>query len=213
MPISANSLIWYYTNNAGSADPTQSLGSSIGTADSITSGVANNIFDDVTGAEASSGTQHFRAIAIKNTDSLNWMNTSIWVTGYIRAASDNDVIYFGVEQPAGSPATIQLIADEYTEPSGITWIAEGTPSSDTIISGTFGTGTIGATDDWGGIWLQRSIPASAAAFSNRSCTIKVEGESSASPLQKLSIEFAVDWKADGAIVVRKIFSDIDAKMA
>jgi len=214
MPITESDLLYKYTGTAGTTNPETALGGSLG-PNTIPSGVDNNVFDDVTGSESSLGEQHYRAIGIHNTlDTHTWMNTSIRVDGYDRAGSNYDVIYFGVEKPvtgAGDPdGTIQIIGSETTAPAAIGWTAEGAPSAYIAISGTDYTGSIGA-DDWAGIWLQRSIPAGADAYSNRSCTIRVQGETSASPLvHQVSAVFKVDW-TDTIFNVTKVAEEIKAR--
>lgn len=194
MPISSTDLVFYYTGLASApGDATLSLGGTI-SADTITDALANNVFDDVSGDEAATGLTEYRAIALKNENTtINLTSASLWVTGYSRSGDTADTISFAVEQPTGSPASITLIADTETDPSLASWQAEGAPSSDTVASGTVGTGTVGMNGDWFGIWLKREVPAGASAFNNRSVTIKVEGETSASPFDKVAVEFAVDW--------------------
>ena len=213
MAITQNDLLYKYTGTAGTANPQTSLGGTLN-ANTIPSGVANNVFDDVTGSESSLGASHYRCIGIHNTLTTHvWMNTSIRVDGYDRAGSSNDVIYFWAEKPAGAggnpDGTVQIIGSETTAPSGVSWTAEGAPSSYTTISGKDYTGSIGA-DDWSAIWLFRSIPAGAAAYTNRSCTIRVQGETSASPLViPVEAVFRVDW-SDKDFKVSRILGDIKA---
>ena len=85
MPITQDELLFKYTGSGSTANPELSLGGTCST-NTIPSGVANNIFDDVTGAEASSGKTEYRAIGIHNSNTTHvWMNTSIRVEGYVRA--------------------------------------------------------------------------------------------------------------------------------
>lgn len=204
MPISSTDLVFYYTATAsGPGDATLSLGGTI-SASTITDALANNVFDDVTGDESASGLTEYRAIVLKNENTtINLTSSSIWITGYTRSGDTADTISFWVEAPSGEPASIQTIASTTVEPSAAVWTDEGSPSSDTIFTGTVGTGTIGMNGDWGGIWLRRVVPAGASAYNNRSVTIKVEGETSASPFEKLSTEFAIDW-TDGFFNIRTI---------
>ena len=215
MPITSNDLLFKYTATGTTTNPELSLGGSL-SPNTIPSGIANNIFDDVTGNESSLGAQEYRAIGIWNTLTTHvWMNTSVRIDGYDRAASSNDVIYFSVEQPTGSAGTlpdgtIGTIGSVNDEPLGASWTAEGTPSAYLAISGVDYSGSIGA-DDWGGIWLQRSVPADAVAYSNRSCTIRVIGETSASPfLYKVEQAFKVDW-TDSKFSIKKIIDNVTAK--
>ena len=210
MGITDGDLFFKYTDDADSGDPSASLGGTL-SPNTITSGVDNNLFDDVTGDESSLGAQHYRAIGIHNTLGTHiWMNVLLWSTGYQRSGSNYDVIYFGKEKPAGAggdpDGTIQIIGSETVEPSAISWTAEGTPSNSIYLDGKDYVGSIGP-DDWAGIWVQRSIPAGAAAYSNRSCTLRVEGETSASPyIYKVGMEFKLSWER-GKFNIEKIFED------
>jgi hypothetical protein len=214
MPITSNDVLFKYTGTATTVNPENALGGSLN-ANTIPSGINNNIFDDVTGNESSLGAQEYRAIGIHNTlTAYVWMNTSVRVDGYARAASSNDVIYFSVERPIGTfgtpDGTISTIASYTVAPAGASWTAEGTPSAYVALSGKDYVGSIGG-DDWGGIWLQRSVPTNAVAYSNRSCTIRVQGETSASPLiYSVASVFKVDWVGK-EFSITKILDEIKAK--
>jgi len=210
MPIAESDLLFKYTATGSTTNPALSLGGTLGT-NTIPSGVANNIFDDVTGDEALTGRVEYRAIGIHNTKAgYTWMNTKAYITGYTRSGSNYDVISFGTERPAGAggnpDGTIQTIANDTTAPSGISWVDEGSPSSTVTVSGKDYTGSVGA-DDWAGFWLRRSVPASAAAYNNRSCTLRVEGETSASPyIYRIITDFKISWDRN-AFNVEKVFHD------
>ena len=196
MGITQSDLLFKYTGTGSASNPEQSLGGTL-SPNTIASGVANNIFDDVTGDEASTGVQHFRAIGIHNTSTTHiFMNTKAYISGYTRASGTFDVIYFGTERPSGTggdpDGTIQTISAETVEPTGITWYAEGSPSQTITISGKDYDGSIGP-NDWSAIWLQRSVPANAEAYSNRSCTLVIRGETSASPLREVEVVFVIHW--------------------
>ena len=113
MPIDTSSLHWRYTGAAtGAANNTLSVGGTV-SATSITSALANNIFDDVTGDEAAGTVNEYRCIGIWNNypaGSYTWMNTSIRVSGYLRSASSWDTMYIATEKPQGAgTGTIQTI--------------------------------------------------------------------------------------------------------
>lgn len=206
MPIESTQLVFEYTDAAtGPSDAIQSLGGTI-SGNSIQSGLANNIYDDVTGDESSSGDTEYRAIAIQNENTtINLTSASIWIDGYVRAASGADTIYFSTQAPSGDPASISVISDESTwdpTPSFTpNWIEEGSPSNTVALEGTVGVGTLGMDGDWSGIWLRRIVPAGASAFSDRSFTLKVQGETSASPLVAVTRIFVVNWTKDAFSVV------------
>ena len=198
MPITSSDLWFKYTGSGSTTNPELSLGGTL-SPNTIPSGVAENVFDNVTGQESQNGNiNHYRAIGIHNTHPTHiWMNTSIRIDGYQAASGTPDVIYFGVERPSGTvgtpEGTIQTISSETVEPSGITWTQEGNPSPWVQISGKDYVGSIGP-DDWAGIWLKRTIPPGAEAYNNRSCTIRVQGETSASPyVFPVAVRFAITW--------------------
>lgn len=210
MGITVDDILFKYTGTAGTTDPETSLGGSI-SLDTIPSGTDNNLFDDVTGDESSLGAQHYRAIGINNTLSTHiWMNTKAYILGYERAGANFDLIYFAPEQPAGTggepDGTIQIIASETDAPTGVTWTVEGTPSDTVDVSGKDYGNSIGA-DDWAGMWIQRSIPSGADAYSDRSCTLRVEGETSASPyIYHVVVDFRLSWY-EGKFSMEKVFED------
>ena len=205
MPLSADEIVFYYTDGAtGPSDNTLSLGGTI-SGSTITSGVANNVFDDVTGDESETGDTEYRAIAVKNISSeYDMLNTKVYISGYDRAATKADTIYFALEKSSGSPASIQHIANESTAPdenkfvtkigNTVSWTEEGSPSS-TLEFGTVNPG------EWFGIWLKRVVPSSASPYNNRSCTIVVQCETTASPYRiQIERKYVVSWSKDGISV-------------
>lgn len=210
MGISVADILFKYTGTADTSDPETSLGGTCA-VDTIPLATDNNLFDDVTGDESSLGVSHYRAIGIHATlATYIWMNTKAYITGYTRAGADNDVISFAVEKPvtgAGDPdGTIQIIAGETFAPTGVTWTTEGAPSNTMDLSGQAYANSIGP-DDWAAIWFRRAVPAGAAAFSNRACTLRVEGETSASPyIYNVVVDFKISWY-EGHFSVEKVFED------
>lgn len=195
MPLTESDIVFYYTNNATQATNTLSLGGSISST-TITSGIANNIFDNVTGDESELGDTEYRAIAVKdNSSSYDMINAKVWITGYSRAGTGADTISFALEKPSGT--TIQLIDNESTAPNPskftvatgatVSWTVEGSPSN-TLFYGTLTAG------QWFGIWLRREVPAGASAFNNRSCTLRIQCETTASPIVSYVIkDYEIGW--------------------
>ena len=210
MGITETDLLFKYTGTAGTANPETALGGTI-SVNTIPSGVANNLFDNVTGDESASGVQHYRGIGLHNSKATHiYMNSKVYITGYTRSGSNYDVVYFAVEKPAGTggnpDGTIQIIASETSEPTGRTWNAEGIPSSTVYLSGKDYANSVGA-DDWSAIWMQRSVPAGAAAYSNRAVTLRVEGETSASPyIYMIKQDFKITW-GDRDFDIKKVFDE------
>jgi len=199
MPLETFDIVFYYTGEAtGPANNTLSLGGTI-SAYTITSGLANNVFDDVTGDESETGDIEYRAIAVRDTNATyDMLNTYVWIQGYERATTGADTIHFALENPGGSPASIQVIADEETAPdetkftvktgATVPWTEEGSPSSSLFF------GTVDATE-WFGLWLRRIVPVKASAYTDRSVTIQVQCETTASPFKETIIKtYVAEWK-------------------
>jgi len=204
-------LVWYYTNAATTiSNATASLGGTISTS-TIESALANNVFDDVTGVEGTAGESHYRAIALRDTSNNdNYLAYKVWIEGYTRAGSDADTIYFGLETISGTPSSIQDVDDEFTppntanfstSPTGLAWVIEGSPSETITPSGNT---LVAGGADWVGIWLWRTIPVGASTYSNRSCTIKFQGESTGSPRIIIEKTWGIHWNKDGQISVHEV---------
>ena len=196
MPLSSLDIMFYYTGDAtGPSNNYLSLGGTIG-AETIPDAVANNIFDDVTGDESEIGDVEYRGIAvyigtINSGGSFDAISPKVYILGYVRAASNYDVIYFAKSTFALNSNTMGVCSDESSAPneSGLSWVEEGNPSA-TI---DWGGGTL-KSEHWVGIWLMRSVPAGAAAFNNRAFTLVFRCETTASPYRHpVWREFVVSW--------------------
>ena len=206
--LSSTDIVFYYTNEGSysASGNTYSIGGSLSVGETIPDNTINNIYDDVTGDESSSGTIEYRAIAIKDTHaSADMLDAKVWVDGYVRAASNNDVVSFALEGPkATDGASLHTLlascyvapnSDNFTVATGLTvaWTAEGEPSS-TL---SFGTLTYG---QWFGVWLRRSVPASAVAYSNRAVTLKVQCETTGSPRMTVQKVYVVNFGNKGGAI-------------
>lgn len=180
MAIQATDLLYKYTgavsHDAAQTDPDASLGG-FRASSSITTGVDNNVFDDVSGAEASSGDTEYRAVGfLNNHGSLPLTSTVVWISA--DTGNGEDDISFGVEAPSPSETTgsIQTIADESTAPSAVSF--SDATSKATGLNCPLTSQEVGA-GEWFGIWLRRIISASASAATAEAVTIRVEGETAA----------------------------------
>jgi hypothetical protein len=179
MAIVQGDLLFKYTgassHDASQSDPDASLGN-YRASNTITSGVDNNLFDDVTGEEASSGDTEYRAVGFLNSHgSLALTSCKTWIQ--VDTGNGEDDISFGVEAPSNEVnGFIQTIADESTAPSAISF--SDATSKATGVDCPLGSNEVGA-GEWFGIWWRRIISASASAAAAESCTIRVEGDTAA----------------------------------
>jgi len=179
MAISQSDLLYKLTgaatHNAAQSDPDASLGSyrasnDVGAGD-------NNLFDDVTGDEASSGDTEYRAVGfLNNHGSLALTSGKVWIQTDTGNAEDD--ISFDVEEPSDeTTGSIQSIANESTAPTGLGGWSDAT--SKATGKDFPGTGSDLAAGDWFGLWLRRQISASASAQSAESVTMRCEGDTAA----------------------------------
>lgn len=181
MAITQGELLYKYTgassHDSAQTDPDASLGN-YRASSNITTGVDNNVFDDVSGDEASSGDTEYRAIAFVNTNgSLTLTSIKVWIS--VDTGNGEDDISFDVEAPSPGETSdpIQTIANESTAPTGLGGWSDATSKA----TGKDAPGSGGdlAAGDWFGIWLRRIISSSASPQTAEAVTIRVEGDTPA----------------------------------
>ena len=180
MAILQADLKYHYTgavsHEAVQTDGDASLGDYRASSE-ITTGIDNNVFDDVSGAEAGTGDTEYRGIGFHNDHvSLPLTACVVWIE--VDTGNGEDDISFKGEAPSASEITgaVQDIGNESSEPTGGTW-------SDATTKGT-GQDCPNASnqviaDGWFCIWLRRVISASASAQAAETVTMRVEGDTAA----------------------------------
>lgn len=135
----------------------------------ITSGAANNLWDDVSSGEASAGDVEYRGFYVKNKHgSLTWENVVAWIDSLTSSADTEFDIALCDE---GVNATMETIANESTAPSGPSFTRPTSKGAGLSI------GNIPA-GQYMGIWIKRTVTAGAAA-ANDSGSIRCEGDTAA----------------------------------
>lgn len=183
MAIVQGDLLWFYTgaatHEAAQADPDASLGDYISNS-GITTSVDNNVFDDVSGAEASAGDTNYRCIGFHNNHgSLPLTAAVVWIQ--VDTGNGEDDISFWTEAPTTPNEVsgyVQTIANEATEPTGASGNWSDATSKATGEDIPNGSAEVGA-GEWFGLWLKRIISASAGAAAAESVTMRVEGDTAA----------------------------------
>jgi len=171
MAITSTDILYLYSgataSGAAQTDPDASLGGYVSGTE-IPDNVDNNLFDDVTGDEASAGDTEYRALFIKNNHAnLTWQNVVAWIDTETPGADSIDIAVEGV-----SGDQIQTIADESTAPTGVTF-SHPTTKETGISLGNLPAGSAS------GIWLKRIVPADCPAYSGNYMILKVEGDTPA----------------------------------
>ena len=147
---------------------TSGLGGAI-TATEIVGGVANNIFDDVLSAEASSGDTEYRGFYVKNNHgTLTLQNAVIWIDVLTSSASTEFDIALAAE---AINVTMATIANESTAPATVTFSRPTSKATGLSIGNLAALATKG-------VWIRRTVSAAAAAASD-SGSLRVDGDTAA----------------------------------
>ena len=174
MPIVASDIQFRLSGGAGNTDPNASLGGAITTGGGlsvITTDTLNNVWDDVSGAESSSGDTEYRAIFIKNNHgTLTYTGAKVWVSTNTTSADDTVDIALADE---GINNTIETIANESTAPVGPVFAGTAVSFATGLSLGNLAAGQAH------GIWIKRVVTGGAAAANANPYTISVQGETAA----------------------------------
>ena len=170
MPITASEIEYRLSGGAANTSPDAALGGAMSTAGGglITSGALNNLFDNVSGAEASAGDVEYRGIYIRNTHgSLTWQDVKVWVKTLTSSAGTELDIALADE---GVNVAMETIADETTAPTGPTF-TRPTSKGTGLDAGDIPAG------QFKGVWIRRTIPAGASATASESVGLNLAFDS------------------------------------
>jgi hypothetical protein len=174
--ITTAELIWRYSTTAGAAGNTTagtaagSLGRYISTT-AWAGGVANDLFDDLTGAANAASQVDYRCIFIYNSNAANaYQNAVAYISSEVAGGAS---IAIGPDPTAASAlgsATAQAvtIANATTAPAGVTFTAPTTSATGIAL------GTIPATQVKA-FWIRRTA-ANTAPLSGDGMTLALSGD-------------------------------------
>lgn len=166
MPIASSELLFCLSGGSGNTAPTASLGGGKSNT-TISDGTMNNLWDDVSAAEASAGDVEYRGIFLMNTSTtLTLSNARVWISATTSAPGDEWAICTD-SSSTNTSNTMSSISDETTAPTQTgSWTTFGT---------TLSIGAMGPTKSIG-VWIRRSVSAAAASFASDSASITFDGE-------------------------------------
>ena len=165
MPITTADIKFFLSGGASNTDGDASLGGAISTTQA--SSTANELFDIVTGNEASAGSTEYRCIYIKNDNAtLTLFSTLVFIETNTPSTDTTVEIALGTSAIDG---TEQTIADETTAPSGTSFSTAANEGAALSI------GDIPAGEHKA-IWIKRIVSASASAYDADGVTIRVKGD-------------------------------------
>lgn len=169
MPLSSTDIEYRLSGGASNTDPDSSIGGVISSTE-ITTATLHNLFDVVSSAEASAGDVEYRGIYIINNYSGSPIIAAENIITFIQTlspSSDSTVaLALAVE---GINSTMETLPNESTAPSATSPIAsfvDSSASPNAISLPNLDPG------DFVGVWIRRTISASASAYTNDGPTIR-----------------------------------------
>ncbi len=181
MPIVASDLLWKLSVKTGSAGNStastgaDSLGKYISTSDWNQSALANNLFDDVSGAENLAMESEYRCVFVRNAHAtLALQNAVVWIDSQVAGGATVEI---GVDPTAASAigaATDQAVsvADENTAPAGVTFSGSPVDRASGLAMGNIAAGSCRA------VWIKRTT-ANSVAMNDDGFTLAVSGDTAA----------------------------------
>lgn len=168
MPIVSTDIQWRLSGGAANSDPNAALGGAMSST-AIADAVANNLWDDVSGAESASGDTEYRGFYVRNNHgTLTLQGAVIYISSATSSADTEFDIGVAVEAMNVQMATI---ANESTAPSSVTFSRPTTFAGGLQLNSATGL-TSGSNR---GVWIKRTVNAAAAAAADTG-TLKVEGD-------------------------------------
>jgi len=170
MAIIASELNYYYSGGAANSSGDASLGGAVSSVE-ITSGSLHNLFDIVNVSEATAGDVEYRGIYIANDNaSLDLLSAAIYIESDSTSADTDISIALA---PEGAGASMETLANEFTEPSGVAWHS---------LVGAGNSLPIGGDLPFGeslGIWIRRTVSPGASAVASDTASLRFNGGTAA----------------------------------
>lgn len=175
--IIASEIVFRYTVKTGSAgDSTAGTANgSLGKYASTTAwagGSANDLFDDISGAENAASTVDYRGIAVLNNNGANALqNAVVYISAETAGGASIALATDNIAASAKGSASAQgaEIANETTAPSGVSAFSSPTSAGTGLSLGSIPVANVKF------FWVRRTA-ANTAALSNDGVTIAVTGD-------------------------------------
>ncbi len=166
--ITAADIEYRLSGGAANADGNLSLGGAI--SSSVQSASLNAFFDRVNSAEAAAGDVEYRCIYLRNSHAtLTLYAATVWLSANTPSADTSISIGLGT---AAIGAQEQTVANESTSPAGVSFSAPVSYGSGLVI------GDI-PPSSYKAVWVRRTVGAAAAAYSNDTFTLAIQGDTAA----------------------------------
>lgn len=174
--ITSGEILFKYSVSAAAGNTTaSSAAASLGDQISTTAwagGSANDLFDDISGAENAASTVDYRCIFVHNSNASNALqNAVVYISAETAGGASIALATDNIAASALGSGTAQAaaIASETTAPSGVSAFSSPTTAGTGLSLGNIPAGQVKA------FWVRRTA-ANTAALSNDGVTIAVTGD-------------------------------------
>lgn len=174
--ITSGEILFKYSVSAAAGNTTaSSAAASLGDQISTTAwagGSANDLFDDISGAENAASTVDYRCIFVHNSNASNALqNAVVYISAETAGGASIALATDNIAASALGAASAQAaaIASETTAPTGVSAFSSPTTAGTGLSLGNIPAGQVKA------FWVRRTA-ANTAALSNDGVTIAVTGD-------------------------------------
>jgi len=155
MTLSSDNIKFYQCTTWAEGD---SHGGDIDTENEITSGVEENIFDDVSEAERVSGDTEYRKIFVKNENTDTWGAVKAWIESFTPATNDEISIALGTN--AGTQSS---------EGTGLSYKSPDSKTHEDVLN----IGDL-AQNEYQAVWIKRVVDAAGDGYTANAFTLSFE---------------------------------------
>lgn len=166
MAVIAADMIMRLSGGASNSDPNAALGGAQSSVPVDFGTPLNNLFDNVTPTEATTGVIDYRCIYLRNTNGTDIID-DVAVYIHSNTPSSTTKVQIGLD-PAGIDGEATTIVNENTAPSGVTF------SDAATVGAALAIGTLEAGEAQA-IWIKREVTAGTAAAPNDPFTLRMTG--------------------------------------
>lgn len=171
MAVVPSDIVMRLSGGSANANVNASLGGVMSSVPVSFGDTMNNLFDNVSDAEAVAGDDNYRCVYVRNSNGSDTLN-AVKIYTSSNTPSPTTKVQIGVD-PAGvgdgaSTGVATTIADEDTAPSGVTF-SDAANSGAALDLGNLGPGQVAA------VWIKREVTAGTAAAASDPFTLRVTG--------------------------------------
>lgn len=169
MAIVSGDIDFHGSGGTGETNPNNWLGG-VRSTTQVTDNSDNNLFADVSGAEANAGSTKFRGIYFENAHgSLTLQSAVLWIE--TNTTSSDDTIRIGLDA-AGLNGTAQVIGDEDTVPGSVSFSTAANKGAGLSL------GNVPNGQHYP-FWIERVVDALSSALAANSFVLEIEGDTNA----------------------------------